>query len=162
MTEQEILSEKISFTYQDQVDFSNNYRNTLYDCEAFLFDGDSLVLLTKDWLNYHTALYKISVLPGHHIIKKFDEFNSDGLITGADYDLQRKSLILCGYNDYIPFVIQIDSFQSDGIQKLSSKRYDLHDDFGLQLEGIAFFNDQIFLTSENAITVQAFYRLTTH
>ncbi len=158
-SEQELSYEKISFAYEDQNEFSLNYQNTPYDCEALLIDGDSLVLFTKDWSINQSTLYKLPISPGFYKARKSHELNSDGLITGADLNPESKSLLLCGYNNYIPFVIIGHNFQSTNFKELTLNRIDLNDHLGMQLEGISYFSGQIFLSSENSVSIQAFYQL---
>ncbi len=157
--EQEIPAEKINFSFQDQEDFTNNYLNTPFDCEALLFDGDSLILFSKDWVDQRSTVYKLPVLPGTYQAERCFKMESEGLITGADINLQSNTLIICGYSNYIPFVLVKENHEDKYLLEFNMKRIDLNDDFGIQLEGIAFFNDVINLSSENSADIQALYHL---
>jgi len=157
--EQEIPSEKINFFFQDQEDFTNNYRNTPFDCEAFLFDGDSLILFSKDWVDQRSTVYKLPVLPGTYQAERCFKMESEGLITGADINLESNTLLLCGYTNYIPFVLINENYQGKYLLEFDMKRIDLNEDYGIQLEGIACFNDVINLSSENSADIQALYHL---
>ncbi len=155
--EQEISAGRIAFNYMDQTDFSYNYRNTPYDCEALLFDGDSLVLFTKNWQDNNTILYKLPTVPGSFRARKYCVLNSEGFVTGADLDLTKNQLILCGYY-YSPFIIIMDDFQKINGKDLKIRRYDLYNDLNIQLEGVTCFGEQVLLSSENAGDVQALYQ----
>ncbi|MBN2523815.1 MAG: hypothetical protein JXB24_11120 [Bacteroidales bacterium] len=155
--EQRISADRIAFNYTDQTDFTYNFHNTSYDCEALLFDGDSLVLFTKNWQDNTTVLYKLPTVSGSFHTKKFCELNSEGFITGADLNLTNNQLVLCGYY-YLPFVMIIDDFRKIGSKDPGIRRYDLNNDLYLQLEGVTSFDEQILLSSENAGDIQALYR----
>jgi hypothetical protein len=157
--EQEIPSEKINFFFQDQEDFTNNNRNTPFDCEAFLFDGDSLILFTKDWVDQRSTVYKLPILPGTYQAERCFKMESEGLITGADINLQSNTLMLCGYRYFIPFVLVKENYRGKNLLEFNMKRIDLFDDYGIQLEGIACYNDVINLSSENSADIQALYHL---
>ncbi|MGD2034109.1 MAG: hypothetical protein PVF73_03575 [Bacteroidales bacterium] len=155
---QETDSEKIRFIYEDQSEFSPGFGNTAYDCEAMIFDGDSLVLFTKDWATGRSSVYKLPRVPGSYKAGKYFELDTDGLITGADFSVQENLLVLCGYADVAPLVIKIKSFRYARSADMEIRRIVLEDDPGIQFEGIAFFGEQILLSSENNLIVQTLYK----
>ena len=157
--EQEIPSEKINFSFQDQEDFTSNDRNTPFDCEAFLFDGDSLILFTKDWVDQRSTVYMLPLVPGTYQAKRCFKMESLGLITGADFNLESNTLMLCGYSNYLPFVLVKENYREKYLLEFNMKRIDLSDAYGIQLEGIACYNDVINLSSENSADIQALYHL---
>ncbi len=150
--------EKITFSYEDQDDFTRQYHATKYDCEALFNLGDSIFLMTKDWIHNHTSVYWLPKLPGDYVAKKIYEFDSEGLVTGASYRADTRQLILCGYSDYIPFVTKINLEHITDLPDLRIKRYELITDPGVQIEGVACNGNQIYLSSENSIEKQALYR----
>jgi hypothetical protein len=156
---QNISSDKINFYYQDQDSYISSFRSTPFDCEALLFDGESLILFSKDWVDQRSTLYKLPVLPGNYEAKRYYKMDSEGLITGAELDLQNKTLLLCGHNYNIPFVLKKDNFRSVAFLEFKMLRIDLNDFFGIKLEGIACFNNEIYLSSENSADIQALYHL---
>jgi hypothetical protein len=158
-TEFKIQAEKINFSYIDQTDFSDNYRSSSFDCEAFLCDGDSLILFTKDWVDQRSTVYMLPVNPGTYVATKCFKMHEEGLITGADYNLQKNTLLLCGYNNLIPFVLIKEDLNDKRHLEFNIRRIDLEDDIGIQLEGVACFNEIINLTSENSVDIQALYHL---
>lgn len=156
---QEIQTEKISFSFQDQKDFTSKYRRTPFDCEAFLFDGDSLILFTKNWEDQRSTVYKLPVIPGTYEAERCFKMKSEGLITGADIDLKNNTLMLCGYRNFVPFVLIKENYGEKHLLEFNIIRIDLYDNFRIQLEGIACFNNIINLTSENSADIQALYHL---
>ncbi len=91
------IAEIITFSYEDQTDFSINNNGHNFDCEAFFYQNDSLHLFTKNWENRHTKHYVIPAQIGNHIAKNRGEFFVEGLITGADSDGEG-TIGLCGYD----------------------------------------------------------------
>lgn len=79
-------------------------------------------------------------------------FDSQGLITGADYDQKHHVLAIVGYVKTVwkPFMYLIFDFKEDGV-KLSHRRYEMPQLRGAQTEGICFFNEgQCFVTAETS------------
>ena len=115
--------------------------------------GDSLILFTKDWINNQTTIYRIPKFQGTFVAKKSGWINSNGLVTGADYSAGK--IILCGYNGIIPFVSFINHGDSLSISSAPRQHFQLYQQPGYQFEGIAFFNERIYLTAERSATIQA-------
>lgn len=155
---QHLTVNEIIYSYADQEDFSSRYLTTEYDCEALFSMNDSLYLLTKDWLNNTTSLYSLPKIPGHYLVKKILNFDSEGLVTGATYSANEKQLAICGYYNFIPFIIMMELETIADFENLRYSRYDLLSNAGLQIEGIDYAEDQIYVTSENSIEIQALYR----
>jgi len=159
LSEQHIISEIIEFSYPDQKDFSANYRNTSFDCEALTCIGDSLILFTKDWVNYRSSVYKIPKIPGRYVASKFATINSEGLITGADYNSKSHQLGLVGYSNYLPFIILVENFDMNGPIFNDLLKITFDDFQGTKLEGIAFKGSQLFVSSEGDFYQQAIYQV---
>ncbi|MCB0766464.1 MAG: hypothetical protein KDB95_04565 [Flavobacteriales bacterium] len=87
----------IRFHYADQSDFTPVYDGTNWDAEAFLAFDDSLFLFTKNWVDERTHLYVIPALPGDRVAVRRDEFDTQGLITGAARDAQG-DIVLLGHS----------------------------------------------------------------
>jgi hypothetical protein len=156
---QKVKAHKIKFSYADQINFTDNYHSTPFDCEALVCTDDSLLLFTKNWQTHNCAKYLLPKYHGSYIAHKIDEFDSDGLVTGADYDPVSERYILCGHKNNIPFVLLLKKKDLLSFIKARTERFDLTDLNGVQVEGIAFCNKKIFLTSEKSMTVQALYQL---
>jgi len=145
-----VKGEVIAFTYSDQQSFSINSRDHDYDCEAVISHGDSLIIFSKNWVNGKTRMYKLSKAPGNYSLKPLDTFETDGLITGADYFEEAKSLILIGYKDHIPFMFYFRSFDGNSFGKGKVYRFNFVRLKDSQAEGIAWLNREtvIFSTEE--------------
>lgn len=132
----------ISFSYEDQIDFKPQLRNTMFDCEALISYNDELVLFTKDWINMNSTIYSIPKEPGKQTAKKISTLKINGLITGATI-ITPDIAAACGRNQSGPIIILIN-LNSWQILKMIS--------FPLlkasQIEGITSNENYIFLSSE--------------
>ncbi len=157
--EQNCNAGKVSFSFEDQVNFESTVYATPYDCEALISIGDSLYVFTKDWVNSHSALYSFPKTSGFHSARRIVEFNSRGLITGAGYDAAMEQIALCGYDNYVPFILLVDVSTGLNIDDQMISRYEFIGDFGVQVEGIDYSGEKIYLTCENSSRPQAFLEL---
>jgi hypothetical protein len=94
-----VMAETIQFSYSNQKDFKLPVNEHNFDCEAFCAVDDSLYLFSKNWANHNTSVYVLPKIPGNYTICPVDSFNSDGLITDADYDEASRTLVLIGYDN---------------------------------------------------------------
>jgi hypothetical protein len=159
LPEQNCLADSINFSFEDQTDFTAHYHETQFDCEALICVNDSLYVFTKDWVGNHSVLYNVPNIPGNYMAKRIDEFDSDGLVTGASYIPGNKQIILCGYRNYRPFIILFESSDAVIISLLTQTRYDFSEYIGLQTEGIDSYRQYIYLTCENSLLPQGFFKL---
>jgi hypothetical protein len=147
---------KIDFIYEDQEDFTPAMFANQYDCEAMIATEDSLYLFTKDWLNLQTTVYSLPASRGKFKAKHVHDFESEGLVTGADYNFSDKKIVLCGYNLFYPFIIVINNINDLKILN----RIEFEEISGLQIEGIAFVNDnRFYVTNESSSEIQALYKI---
>jgi hypothetical protein len=151
--EQVIHPIEIFYRYEDQIDFTRGTNVTAFDCEAFIVKGDSLVLFTKNWLDLNTSVYRIPKFQGTYVAKKIGEFNSNGLVTGAD--CIPGHIVLCGYNGYIPFITFIHHGDTLSIPTAPRNSTQLLKELGYQFEGVAYLNQKVYLTAEKSATMQA-------
>ncbi|MFT5167260.1 MAG: hypothetical protein ACI8P3_002497 [Saprospiraceae bacterium] len=145
-------AETLFFLFEDQNNFNNTTSMHNFDCEAMITFEDNIYLFSKNHLNHQTKRYKRSKDPGVQIAEKIDEFNVDGLITGADIDLATNTLCLLGYNIegdiYAPFIWIFYDFSGNDFFGGKSKRVNFP--IQAQMEGIAFKgNGKFLLASEN-------------
>ena len=146
----------IDFSYEDQEDFTRAMFANQYDCEAMIATDDSLYLFTKDWLNLQTSIYSLPSSSGKFKGKHIGDFESEGLVTGADYDYMGGKIILCGYNLFYPFIVVLNNMND----LMVLRRIEFEEISGLQIEGIAFIHDKRFyITNENSSEPQALYRI---
>lgn len=122
-----ISAEIISFTYEDQTDFSSKLNN--FDAEGIVIYGSDILIFTKNWTDLKTNVYKIPIIPGNYSASKISSANIEGLITGAVYNDDR--FILTGYDSaLVPFLIYIgsnripgDDLFASGFHKISLENY---------------------------------------
>lgn len=90
--------ETISFSYANQMDFTKKPANkTNFDCEAFVVQGDSIFLFSKEWKTKQTTLYALPKREGNYQIAPKNSFKIKGLVTGATLVTKKNMLALCGY-----------------------------------------------------------------
>lgn len=152
--EREVKAELINFNFPEQTDF-NGSGQTNFDCEAMVTIGDSLYLFTKNHGNLKTDLYSLPKEPGIYSARRLGEFDSAGLITGADYrnsgDGGIGELVLVGYTDklhgYQPFIIYFKDVEPNDLFNAPFVRLEFRSQ--LQVESILFDTPKaVFLTSE--------------
>ena len=146
----------IDFSYEDQEDFTPAMFANQYDCEAMIATSDSLYLFTKDWLNLQTSIYSLPSSSGKFKAKHIGDFESEGLVTGADHDYKGNKIVLCGYSLFYPFIVVINNI----VDLKVLKRIEFEEISGLQIEGIAFIQEnKFYITNENSSEPQALYRI---
>ena len=124
-------------------------------CEAVFATEDYLYLLSKGWETGTTRLYRLSKNGREQVAEVVNGFDSQGLITGADYDREKHILAIVGYVKDIwkPFMYLIFDFEEDGT-KLSNRRFEMPQLSGTQTEGICFFDDgRCYVSAETSPTV---------
>jgi hypothetical protein len=149
-----ITVDSIRFNFADQTEFKYEKQNHDYDCESIFATDDYLYMFSKGWATGTTRLYRLPKDPGTYAAEVVNGFDSQGLITGADYDRESKTLVLVGYvkDIWLPFLYLIYDFDDAGV-KLSHRRFELHNYLGTQTEGICFYEKgKCFLSSETSPT----------
>lgn len=141
----------ISFSYSDQTNFSKIKSNTTnFDCEAFVVTTDSIYLFTKQWKQKKTSIYVLPKIPGNHIAKLKENYNTKGLITGATYFSQNNLIVLCGYNKKLaPFLYLLHDYKNSDFFSGNKRKIKLKLPFH-QIEGISTKDGlHYYLTNEN-------------
>lgn len=150
---------EIAYSYADQESFEPSPFATNFDAEALVASGDSLYIFTKNWIDNLCNVYSISKTVGTYISAQREQFNSEGLITGADLNHASGKLVLSGYQSFVnPFVIQIDDFLSAPISELPfvKSNVELTGGYSVQVEAIAFHNAQtVYMTAEENFAGQS-------
>lgn len=150
-----ITADTICFTFADQT-ASDYHKYNDYDCESIFATDKYLYMFSKGWETGTTRLYRLSKQPGTQVAEVVNGFDSQGLITGADYDSETGTLALVGYVNkiWLPFLYLIYDFDDAGV-KLSLRRFELHQHLGTQTEGICFYDKgKCYLSAETSPTVQ--------
>ncbi len=149
----------ISLSFDEDI-VRNNNGNSSHDCEAIFAHGDSLYLFSKDWVNQSTSVYVIPSEPGHYHVKRRYLYDARVLITGADLFPEEKQVVLLGYRDGSPIVIQYKYANDPGKIVCGGKAriYPLRS--GRQVEGICFdAAGGIYISSERNIFEQTLFKL---
>ena len=152
-----ITVDSITFRFGDQTSFDYNKHEHDFDCEAIFATEDYLYLFSKGWATGTTRLYRLPKTPGNYVAEVVNSFDSQGLITGADYDRENRILVIVGYVKTIwkPFMYIIFDFEDDGV-KLSNRRMEMPQWTGAQTEGICFFDEgRCYVTAETSPTLTA-------
>ena len=147
--------DSIIFRFGDQTNFDNKKHEHDYDCEAIFATDSNLYLLSKGWATGTTRLYRLPKTPGNHVAEVVNGFDSQGLITGADYDRENHILVVVGYVKTVwkPFMYLIFDFDEAGL-KLTNRRFEMPQWRGAQTEGICFFNDgRCYVSAETSPTM---------
>ena len=145
-------AEVIEFNYEDQTDFTSANMNTNFDAEALIAYEGFLYIFTKNWIDGRTHIYRLPKEPGTHSAVRIDEFNSEGLVTGATYNSTSDRVILVGYSGISPFLTQLSGFSNGKFSNGSIIRTDLDVPAGIsvQIEAVAYENGtRHLLTSES-------------
>ena len=154
-----ITFESITFSYEDQTDFTSKPLNTNFDAEAISSYKDKLVIFTKNWVDNTVNAYTIPKTIGTHSAKKVSSYNSNGLITGSAYNALDDSFLLSGYTATLqPFLMYIKNNQpaNDDFFSGTIERTDITSSIGQgsQIEGITTIdNKKYFLSREQVSTV---------
>jgi hypothetical protein len=153
------MAEIIRYRYADRVD-DGVFTRSPYDCEAAFSYGDSLYLLTKDWKTLHSTLYTCSKKPGTYELKARRRYDVDGLVTGADFSSDPDFLVLCGYRDYVPFIILFSGYDPLSYSPGAMLRFDFPAYPELQTEGISILSpERVFISCEMTRFPAALYRI---
>ncbi|MBN1651200.1 MAG: hypothetical protein JW857_07720 [Bacteroidales bacterium] len=149
-TDNHVLAEIINFTYKDQDSFTSAQFSTNFDAEALISYNDSLYIFTKNWGDYQSNIYSVSKSPGTYEITKVDNINAQGLITGATYNSNCKTIMLTGYTIFSKaFIYEINGVNSNRFSEGSFERYEISPSGSFQIEGITRYrSNQYYITSE--------------
>ncbi|GAA3721536.1 hypothetical protein GCM10022421_32710 [Oceanisphaera sediminis] len=88
----------LEIRYAEQHEFQPPRHQHNFDAEALTWVEGELWLLTKRWLDQHTAIYKVLPTAGNTSLVEQQQLNTDMLVTGADYDADTQTLLLVGYS----------------------------------------------------------------
>ncbi len=150
----EVVPEVISFSYEDQSDFSGSNPNHDFDCEAFVLRDNQFHLFTKNRSNSSTNHYSFSESNESNVATRISTFETAGQVTGASLN-ESDQLALIGYKlegfNSETFIWEIENF-NENINSLESRRYNIGSPLSLgQNEGIIHKNDNAILISAEAV-----------
>lgn len=142
----DINAESIVFTYPDYTPVAVPVNLCAFDCEAMIEMNGNLYLFTKDWTTGTSTIYSLPKNPGKYNAKKIKTINTEGLVTGADY--QNGTLILIGYRSFVPFIFKFTTNNIKEIKDSEAKKYELTEISTYQTEGICLKDNKVFISSE--------------
>ncbi len=148
-TDTSYAASQINFSYADQNSFVFAKEMHDFNAEALITVGDSLFIFTKNHISQDTRAYSIPKNPNTYEISFSGRFDTEGLITSADFDEENRVLILLGYNNYMrghaPFIWCFWDFAANDFFGGRRKRFNLN--FSEQTEGITFSEPGVILIS---------------
>lgn len=152
LAQDEVNAEIITISYKEQTDFSSSNYTTNFDAEAVIATSDNLFLFTKNWGNAETDVYAIPKIAGNYEISKLANTDVKGLITGADFDENKKRIILTGYSNFQPFVVILSNFSKDNPLDGKIEKKSLKVNGSSQIEGISINPDgSYYLSAEKSL-----------
>ena len=148
-----VTGEAINFSYLDQTDFTSNSL-TNFDCESIISIGNFLYLFSKDRGDFKTRVYKLSKTPGSYVLAPFTSYNTNGLITGADFNSTTNEVVLIGYlsNKKNSFLFYLNDFNTDFFFSGNVRRVEIGNSSNdWQTEGVAYKNtNELFISCESS------------
>lgn len=130
-----------------------------YDCEASTVVGEELWVLSKNWVDLQSRLYRMDLVEitentDNNVIQVIPEqtLHVDGLITAADYNAATRQLVLLGYDDNLIFkhpFIWIVAVENKTLNWDSAKRFNLAP-YGQWESVIWQSEEQLLVTAEAA------------
>lgn len=132
-----------------------------FDCEAFVATADSLYLFTKQWISHNTICYAVPKTPGTYVAERRFKLHTDGLVTGACYLPELRTLAFIGYSLLVkPFVYLIDGFDGARFDQGRHRRIPLDNIAGNQMEGIASLDGLHFFLTRETLSLRLYTRRT--
>lgn len=129
----------IFFHYPEQHNFESRFFHN-FDCESMFVKGDSIYLLTKNWQNRKSEIYRLPKSKGIHAAQLIGSFNPDFLVTDAC--LVQNEIFITGYNfNGTQFLGKLNFGSWDGFKKQKIKMKPG------QIEGICFIPNKGFILS---------------
>jgi hypothetical protein len=154
-------SSHLHFTYEDYQEKGFPRVSNNFDCEALIAIDDSLYLFTKNWGDEQTKLYRLPKTSGDFIAELIGEFNTAGLVTGADYNSESKEITLIGYtnNTFLPFLWLLFDYHDNRLFSGNKRRIDMLSIPGTQTEAISYVGGKegSFSSEGNVLFTQSAY-----
>lgn len=159
----EVTADVISFSYNEQTDFTVQEFTTNFDAEALLHLDNNLFIFTKNWADGNTNVYELPKTPGTYSLSIIDVVNSQGLVTGATGSIDGSKIVLCGYDGSGPFLIELSNFSAGFFSNGTVIKTTISPPTGysFQTEGITPISTNDFFVSAEAANgdPQGLYRI---
>ncbi len=135
-----VNSDIINFSYSDYSSDDVKSKNHNFDCEALIATDEWLYLFSKNRGNQKSKLYQLPKNPGDYTAQLINTFNTSGLITGADINLEKNEVTLIGYVDqsWVPFAWLLFDYEGDGFFSGNKRRIDMPNIVASQTEAIVY------------------------
>lgn len=146
-----VAAEIIEFNYPDQGNFPPTEIHN-FECEAVISYKNELLLFSKNHLDLKTKWYSLPKNAGIYSAQLIQEFESDGLITGATISEDNNVIALLGYHKreatFEPFIWLLYEFPEGKIFDGKTKKLDFT--FNAQFEAICFGkNKNLYFSHES-------------
>lgn len=156
-TQETVTAAEINFEYSDQTDFDPTINHN-YECEAMINFGDQLFLFSKNHLDQKTNLYTLSKTAGNQTANLVEEFESNGLITGATINEEKNVIVLLGYHKEVvdniekfdPFIWILYDFEGENIFSGKTRKFDI--EIKTQMESVCFGKENTIYFSHESET----------
>jgi hypothetical protein len=146
-----VKGEAIQFSYTDQTDFSP-VSSTNFDCESMFSKDHFIYIFSKNGIDFKTRCYRIPDQPGNYPVSPISNFDTQGKVTAAAYNLLTKQIALLGYVEKRDesFIWFLDGYTGDNFFSGSSKRVIVGNLKKWQTEGLAYItNNRLFMNCES-------------
>jgi hypothetical protein len=158
-----VTADIINFEYNDQSDYTPNPLATNFDAEGLIHYNNKLYVFTKNWLDGKTNIYELSKIPGTYNISRIDSIEAQGLVTGATYNPNNNSILVCGYDVNGPFLIELHGFSSGLFSNGNVVKTSVNSptNYSSQIEGITTINSSEYYISaeENGSDSQGLFSI---
>ncbi|MEI6021294.1 MAG: hypothetical protein WCR21_09210, partial [Bacteroidota bacterium] len=156
-----VTAQAINFVYADQTSYASNSSNN-FDCEAILSLNGSIYLFTKNRGDFQTRVYRLPKTPGSYTVSPYTNYNVNGKITGADYNRQKKEVVLIGYmaSNKNSFLYFLNDFNGDLFFSGNKRRIEIGNAVNdWQTEGVTYGvnANEIFISCETSYTTASLY-----
>ena len=141
---------QLKISYPNQTSFMRGEQNHPYDAESLVAIEDNLYILSKDWKDQTTIVYKFNKQDPIQKAQYITSYDIKGLVTGATFD-GLNTVTICGYNSNLtPFIYEVN--YRNGTFDFKTKEEILIEG-GAQVEGIISTNtnsnkESYYLSSE--------------
>ena len=143
LTKDTISPQEIHFNYGNQTSFPPQANQMNFDCEAFIWYADHLLLFTKNRSESNqTKIYRISDVPGNYTTYPLDSIPTNGWITSASLSFNKMHLMLLSEDSL--FVVNNFSDQNFQGTSVDTITFDKSQKEAIYMDG----NGKVFISEE--------------
>ncbi|MCW2118937.1 T9SS type A sorting domain-containing protein [Flavobacterium sp. 7A] len=164
-----VTPEIIYYSYNDQTDFTSKLNNNNWDAEALISYGDKLLIFSKNWADKKVNVYSIPKTSGTYTAVFESNYNTNGLITGAEISPNEDVIYLTGYSEMAaPFLYTIHNIPNKSCNVFSgttSAKITNIVPLGNQIEGVALLEitptkHRLYLSNEKYVATFGSFTVT--